>query len=347
MQLHSIKSLLKTGVLETACLTGALLLYGSCLGVIHAHSNISPSEAIQRGDQQTLRSLLKDGADPNAKDSKGTPLLMSAVLYGNADTVRLLLNYGADPDATNAAGATALIWAAGDPLKAEMLIQYGANVNAKSALGRTPLLVAAPTDGAGSVVQTLIAKGADTSAKDVLKGNPKLMTGGGGAPAIVEAAKARDGVALRTLLRDPHIDVNAKDANGGTALTESVINGHYENVQALLAAGASIDVQVSMAGYTPLTLAAMRDDERMLALLLKAGAAVNDSDASGTTPLMWAAYAAETNPSEAVAMLLRAGADTKAENRKGETALSLAKWHGKTYTVLQLLRADAHQHKSY
>jgi uncharacterized protein len=154
-------------------------------------------------------------------------------------------------------------------------------------------------------------------------------------------------VALRTLLRDPHIDVNAKDGNGGTALTEAVINGHYENAQALLAAGASIDVQVSMAGYTPLTLAAMRGDERMIALLLDAGAAVNDGDASGTTPLMWAAYAAETNPSEAVDLLLRAGADTKAENRKGETALSLAKWHGKTYTVLQLQRADAHKHSSY
>ncbi len=152
---------------------------------------------------------------------------MYAVMYGDADTVRLLLNYGADPDAANAMGATALIWAVGDPAKAQMLIEYGANVNAKSALGRTALLVAASTSGAGGVVDRLVEKGADVSAKDGLKGNPKLMTGGGGAPAIVEAAKSRDGEALRSLLRDPHVDVNAKDANGGTALTEAVINGHY------------------------------------------------------------------------------------------------------------------------
>ncbi len=332
MQPQIAKSLMKTGVLEAGLVTAALLLFGHCQGVL-AHSNLTPVQAIRQGDNDALRNLLNRGADPNAKDTSGTPLLMSAVLYADAAGVRLLLNNGADPNATNAAGATALIWAAGDPEKAALLIDYGANVNARSALGRTPLLVASATDGAGSVVGKLIHKGADVTVRDNLKGNPKLMTGGGSAPAIVEAAKARDGVALRLLLRNADCDVDAKDANGGTALTEAVANGHFENARMLLDAGASPNTQMPYSGYTPLILAAGRNDAKMLGMLLEHDVDVNAADASGSTALMWAAYSAETGPATAVETLLLAGADPAIANRKGETAVALAQWHGKTPAV--------------
>jgi serine/threonine-protein phosphatase 6 regulatory ankyrin repeat subunit B len=327
-----VKSLLKTGVLEAGLVTAALLLFGHYQGVL-AHPNLTPVQALQQGNHDSLRSALNRGADPNSKDAVGTPLLMHAVLYSDATAVRMLLNNGADPNATNAAGATALIWAAGDPEKAALLIDYGSDVNARSVLGRTPLLVASATDGAGSVVGKLIHKGAETNVHDNLKGNPKLMTGGGSAPAIVEAAKARDGVALRLLLRDPKCDIDATDANGGTALTEAAANGHRDNVRLLLNAGANPNVHLTASGYTALMLAAERNDVEMLGLLLEAGVEVNAADVSGLTALMWAAYSAETGPTTAVEMLLLAGADPAIVNRKGETAIALARWHGQTATV--------------
>jgi ankyrin repeat protein len=340
MQTQFLKSLRKTGLLETGMLTAALLMFGSCIGVVHAHPRIAPLEALQAGDNTALRQLLDNGADVNTKDAEGTPLLMHAVLYADAEAVHMLLDRGADPNATNAAGATPLIWAAGDPAKAAMLIQAGADVNARSALGRTPLLVAATVDGASTVAHRLLAHGADDSVHDNLKGNPKLWTGGGSAPAIVEAAKARDGETLRLLLarhkHDLNFDIDAKDANGGTALSESVILANHENLIRLLAAGASVNIEVTADRYTPLMFAAMRDDAFAIALLIDSGADMNAVDASGNSALMWAAYAAEQGHSVAVDTLLRAGADVTIANRKGETALTLAGWHGKTHTYQRL-----------
>jgi ankyrin repeat protein len=337
MQIHTLKAFLGTGLAEAAVVTGGLLILGHCQGVIHASPNISPVAAVQSGDYDSLRTLLQRGADPNAKDASGTPLLMRAVLYADVNTVRLLLNNGADPNATNAAGATALVWAAGDPEKAHLLLDYGADPNAKSALGRTPLLAAAAVDGAGSVVRRLIENGADTTAQDVLKGTPVLMTGGGSAPAIVEAAKARDGEALRAILARPGVDLAVQDANGGTALTEAVINGNHDNARLLLAAGASVEQTVASKRYTPLMLAAMTGDDRMIAMLLEASPDVNAADSLGTTALMWAAYAADHGHSAAVDLLLRAGADPSIENRRGESALTMAGWHGRTPTVHKLM----------
>lgn len=340
MQTKILKTLQKSGVLETGLLTAALLVFGSCVGVVHAHPHITLLDALQKGDKAAFRQLLNNGADVNSKDEAGTPLLMHAVLYSDADSVRLLLERGADPNATNAAGATALIWAAGDPAKANLLIKAGANVNARSALGRTPLLVAASVDGAGSITHKLLVKGADDSVKDELKGNPKLMTGGGQAPAIVEAAKARDGEVLKLLLskhkHDRKFDINVRDANGGTALSEAVIQGNHENLVRLLGAGASVEIEVTTERYTPLMLAAMRGDEFAVALLIDAGSDLNAVDASGTSALMWAAYASDQGASVAVDVLLRAGADTTIKNRGGETALSIAAWHGKTHTYYRL-----------
>jgi ankyrin repeat protein len=340
MQTTLTNNSMKKSALRVCAMAGGLLVFHAGLCVAVAHPRVTPPQAVKGGDLEMVKALLDEGADPNQKDENGTPLLMHAVLYGDAAMVKLLLKRGASPDLTNGAGATALIWAAGDPEKATLLMDAGAAINIRSALGRTPLLVAAATDGAGALVRDLLAMGANASVRDHLKGNPKLMTGGGRAPAIVEAAKARDGEALSALLAqrksEPGFDLNATDGNGGTALTEAVVLGHHNNVRRLLDEGASVDVHATLEGYSPLILAAMRGDEWSVAALIEAGADVNQADAGGTTPLMWAAYAAEAGPTTVVDLLLRAGADPTPKNRRGETASSMAAWHGKTPTVERL-----------
>ena len=296
-------------------------------------------EAVKNGDNASVRALLGRGANPNAADGDGTPVLMNAVVYGDAQCVRLLLEYGADPNGKNPLGATALLWAAGDPEKALPLIEHGADVNARSALGRTPLLAAAARSGAGPVVKALLEKKADVTAKDGLHGMPNVPTGGGGATAVIEAAKARDSETLRMLLKKGG-DVNAADSNGGTALTEAAILGNFENVKILLAAGASVDAAVSAGKYTALTLAIFRNDETLVRGLVAAGSNVNAQDGSGSTPFMWAAYSERGNP-EIVKMLAKAGADINAHNQAGETALTWAKRNGDTPIVQALKKLGA------
>ena len=64
--------------------------------------------AARSGDTETIRLLLKKGADINAKDNGGNTALMLAALEGRTDVVKLLLDKGADVNAKNNGDFTAL-----------------------------------------------------------------------------------------------------------------------------------------------------------------------------------------------------------------------------------------------
>jgi uncharacterized protein len=59
-------------------------------------------------DIQSLRTLLKLGADPNISDYIGVTPLMAAVTAGSEDTVKLLTAAGANVAAVNKAGDSAI-----------------------------------------------------------------------------------------------------------------------------------------------------------------------------------------------------------------------------------------------
>jgi len=316
----------------------AVFVFGLHAATTQSEVKTDLAAAVRNGDNAAVKTMIeKQGADPNVKDAAGTPLLMTAVVYGDAECVRILLDHGANPNAKNAVGATALLWAAGDPDKASLLIARGADVNVQSALGRTPLLAAAAQDGAGPVVAMLLKKGANTAVADKVAG-PPLPSGGGGASPLQEAAKARDGQALKLLIAKG-LDVNSKAMNGGTALSEAIIQGNVENVKALLHAGASVELQATPLKVTPLMFAVIRGEVEVVRMVLDAGADVNAKDAVGSTPLMWAAYAERAN-TEVIEMLSKAGADVKVRNLRQESALTWAKWHGETPVVALLKKAS-------
>ena len=75
--------------------------------------------------------------------SEDWPPLHAAVLNGDAAQVKSLLKRGADPNAKNHAGITPLMLAVGDPVKLDLLLKHGANVNTVSAEGKSALLLAA------------------------------------------------------------------------------------------------------------------------------------------------------------------------------------------------------------
>src|SRR5438128_9157059 len=86
-----------------------------------------------------------------------------AAMRGDRDSVRSLLKQGADVNAAQGDGMTALHWAAmkNDVDLARMLLYAGANVKAATRLGGyTPLLMASK-DGDAAMIEALVAGGAD------------------------------------------------------------------------------------------------------------------------------------------------------------------------------------------
>ncbi len=114
----------------------------------------------------TLVAVLAVGAWLQAAAPSGRSAVADAAMRRDVETVRTLLRQGADVNGAQGDGMTALHWAAthGDAALAEILLYGGANVKATSRLGRhTPLHVASQ-HAAAPVVAALLARGAEANA---------------------------------------------------------------------------------------------------------------------------------------------------------------------------------------
>ena len=87
---------------------------------------------------------------------------------------------------------------------------------------------------------------------------------------LVEAVKAADKAAIRTLLNE-RVDVNAPQADGTTALHWAADGDNPELVELLIRAGANVKA-ANRYGVTPLWLACTNGNAAAVELLLKAGA---------------------------------------------------------------------------
>jgi len=138
---------------------------------------------------------------------------------------------------------------------------------------------------------------------------------------VADAAKARDAVAVKALLKQG-ADVNAAQGDGMTALHWAATNGDAALMQMLLSAGANIRATTRLGGITPLLMASQGGHAQVVAALLAAGADANSSTATGATALMLAARSGNT---ETVTRLVETGADLNAKEKGfGQTALMVA-----------------------
>lgn len=274
--------------------------------------------AIRNGDAAAVRQMIKDGADVNSRDGRGSTLLMHAAASGTAETVRTLILAGADVNAKNNGEATALMWATGDMDKVKLLVDSGADLNARSKRGRTAVQIAAAQAGNIEVVKYLAGKDAEIT----------------GAP-IVEAAIAND-TAMVAFLLDKGQDPNGKNPSGITPLMAAAGNGNSAMVKLLLARGADVNAKsgegfgpsvrngnIALGHLTPLLLSAAAGDAETVRLLLEAGAAVNAQDIRGMTPLMLAVATDRANP-EIIGLLLKNGASPDMKSNVGETVQAWA-----------------------
>jgi ankyrin repeat protein len=158
---------------------------------------------------------------------------------------------------------------------------------------------------------------------------------------LINAAGKGDLASVRALL-DAKADVNAKDTDGGTALTYASQNGHLEVVQALLAKGADVNAKMPNGG-TALMIASQGGYREVVQALLDAKADVNAKDIDGVTALM---RASQNGQLEVVKALLAKGAEVNAKTDNGVTALTAATAEGHTEVRALLLQASSAPAKS-
>lgn len=253
-------------------------------------------EAARTQDQKTVRALLAQKVDVNARASDGSTALLWAAHWNDADTANLLLGAGADVNAANDFRTTPLAEACtnGSPTLVRALLKSGANPNAPIATGETPLMTCAKT-GSVDAVRMLIEYGAAVNAKEPTENQTALMW----------AAAERHPDMVKAFI-DAHADLKANSKQGFTAIHFAARVGDLESVKLLLAAGVDVNFltytaggtnrvssflgiakTIGALGYTPLLVAVVRGQVDLALWLLDHGADPNN-EAAGFTPLHWA-----------------------------------------------------------
>ena len=154
---------------------------------------------------------------------------------------------------------------------------------------------------------------------------------------LIEAVKNTDAKAVRSLLQQ-HVDVNAAEADGFTALHWAAQRDNLEIADLLLSDGANVKA-ASRYNITPLSLACTNGDAAIIDRFLKAGADPNATSEQGQTALMTAAL---TGKVDAVKLLLAHGANVNAkEPWKGQTALMWAASEGNADAAGMLIEFGA------
>lgn len=165
------------------------------------------------------------------------------------------------------------------------------------------------------------AGGADTATRAV---DVESVVGTGNAEGIVSAI--RGGMSVTEPLRSgPH--------KGLSPLHVVVVRGIDGAIAPIVGAGADVDARTAD-GTTALMLACTRDSLPAIQELLKAGASPDIRDSFGRTALMLAARAGKAGP---VGVLIKAGADVKGADGSGATALAHAADRPINHEVMTLL----------
>jgi len=203
--------------------------------------------AVPRQDLRAAQKLVKAGPDlVKAQDLGGSTALHHAAGFGDVATIKLLLDNGANVNAKNDRESTPLHWAVGSEEKVRLLLDRGADINARQADGRSTLYQAASmaARNSASVVRLLLEKGADPNLATMTgvsplmtaaghgdvevmrlliakKANVKAVSGTGGS-AITGAASSRNVEAVRLLI-DNGADVNAATKRALTPLMNAAM----------------------------------------------------------------------------------------------------------------------------
>lgn len=174
--------------------------------------------AINLEDAQAVRAFMQGGMNPNAKNEKGETALTFAIQYKDPKVVRVLLEQ-ADINLQDDLGNSPIHLAIKNDKDEvfDWLLEKNADVNVGGRSGntknQTALYVAVLKDRE-DLVQRLLEKGAD----------PNIADNGGAFPLSEATAKVYASPPIVKRLLDGGANVNAQEANKGTALIYAASN---------------------------------------------------------------------------------------------------------------------------
>ncbi|CAG6016249.1 unnamed protein product [Menidia menidia] len=287
-------------------------------GLVHVAQEPEEEEeplfrAIREGDARKVRELAMGPGENLMLPSKpGWLAVHQAAWFGKDTCLRMLL----------AVRGKATICVAAQP----------GMVNKRTARGETPLMVAATGDNL-ECVQVLLENGAEPDIPSYDKETPLYKGKMNYRNASLLQACEKSNAAVVAALLNHGAEVNTRCLQGWTALQEAVLRNNVEICEMLLKAGAKYNLsnmygitplftaaqsgqaRVRRTGISPLHLAAERNRDDVLEMLIEAGFDVNAQlseersrlyEDRRSTVLYFSVY---NNNVEAVRSLLAAGAD--------------------------------------
>ena len=209
-------------------------------------------------DPDKVLLLLEHGADPNATSAENqTPLTIALASKAPIAVVNLLLDHGANADVKSYRGRNPFVAAGGDEALLRTLLQHGVDI-ARLSAGLSRALDA----GCEACIQLLIKSAS----------KPALNSG------LFQAAGGRDARTLKMLL-DRGADANFADSGLGlTTLMYAAISegAPLENSKTLIERDAKVNAKTAD-GTTALDFALRQGDQEVVKLLRQAGAKEGDA----------------------------------------------------------------------
>ena len=300
--------------------------------------------AVHRDDVEAAGLLIAAGAKVDAANRLGVTPLAMASLYGNAAMVERLLKAGADAKQVGPNGETTVMLAArnGNPAIITQLVAAGADVNAREKVRGTTALMWAVEQRHPRAVKVLLELGADKAAKSGGAGLPRnYMANFVNTRNVEAAAKRRLAAAAAGRTYEEQLEFERKQGIDvgtprrvtppGEAGVPRAPEPAAPAARPAAAAAATTDAEEDIiiaglvgsggGGLTPLVFAAREGDLESTAILLEAGADVNQTTEYGWTPLL---TAVNNRNYKLAALLLERGADPNLANKGGWTPLYLA-----------------------
>ena len=240
--------------------------------------------------------------------------------FGLIGMIERLLARG-QPQPRDKAGRTPLHWAsrAGQVEAAKMLLVSGAEVDAEDKVKGTALHLACRF-GHLEVVTVLLDQGSDVNKSNTVGGTALIWAAIGGSVAIV------------TLLLSHGADVRCRTGDGATPLLKAIDANNEGVVSILLQHDPELNALDSW--RTPLNAAASKANERIMRMLLEAGALPDFQNKTGATALFRAVRRKTVGPTR---LLLEFGADPNRKYLGGKTPLHDAARFGNLAIVSTLM----------
>ena len=309
--------------------------------------------AVCENDVETIKTLLKLPPDltrefvNNVNVACGCPLLFVACKKNTkeaGETVELLLALGADPNMVDEVKNSPLFGAIYQKslVACRILLRYGANANHKDNSGNTPLKLAQLLNNSGACfMECLLEHGAEPcevrysnstgntmlhhavigSVGHMYTASPNVVNNRNICVISPKVAEVRllVGFCLQKLSRDKiRAFVDATNEHGATALHLAARANDEKVVMLLLSAGADIEAQTN-SNMTPLHEACHEGSLQIVQLLLKAGADTEARDHSLSTPIR---FAERKHRSDVIRVMLDAGAVPSSKKMREYAAIT-------------------------